>query len=46
MIEKGDHLYETQISQKLEAANHGKIVAINIETEALEIADKAIAEIA
>lgn len=27
--QRGDHLYETQICQKVEAGNHGNIVAID-----------------
>ncbi|WP_340643499.1 hypothetical protein, partial [Phormidium pseudopriestleyi] len=38
----GDHWYETQIRQKVEAGNHGKIVAIDIETGTYEVADEIL----
>ncbi len=37
--QRGDALYESEIRQQVEAGNHGKIVAINIETGAFELAD-------
>ena len=40
--QRGDRWYETQIRQKVEAGNHGKIVAIDIETGAFELADDTI----
>ena len=40
--QRGDRWYETQIRQKVEAGNHGKIVAIDIETGAFELADNTI----
>ena len=36
---RGDEIYESQVRSKVEAGNHGKIVAIDIETEAFELAD-------
>jgi hypothetical protein len=36
---RGDEIYETQVRPQVEAGNHGKIVAINIETGAFEVAD-------
>mgnify|MGYP001178273310 CR=1 FL=1 len=35
--QRGDRWYETQIRQKVEAGNYGKIVAIDIETGAFEV---------
>lgn len=39
---RGDELYETQVRSQVEKANHGKIVAIDIETGAFEIADEIL----
>jgi hypothetical protein len=36
---RGDEIYESQIRQQVEDGNHGKIVAIDIETGAFELAD-------
>jgi hypothetical protein len=36
---RGDEIYESQVRQQVEQGNHGKIVAINIETGAFEVAD-------
>jgi hypothetical protein len=36
---RGDEIYESQIRQQVEEGNHGKIVAIDIETGAFELAD-------
>ncbi len=36
---RGDELYETQVRAQVEAGNHGKIVAIDIETGTFEVAD-------
>jgi hypothetical protein len=41
--QRGDTLYETQIRAQVEEGNHGKIVAIDIETGAFEVADDTIA---
>jgi len=37
--QRGDALYESQIRSQVEKENHGKIVAIDIETGAFEIAE-------
>jgi len=37
--QRGDQIYQNEIRQKVEAGNHGKIVAIDIETGAFEIAE-------
>jgi hypothetical protein len=37
--QRGDVLYESQIRSQVEEGNHGKIVAIDIETGAFEVAD-------
>lgn len=39
----GDEIYESQIRPQVEEGNYGKIVAIDIETGAFEVADTAIA---
>jgi hypothetical protein len=39
---RGDALYETQIRPQVEAGNQGKIVAIDIETGAFEVADEIV----
>jgi len=36
---RGDEIYESQVRQQVEEGNQGKIVAIDIETGAFEIAD-------
>jgi hypothetical protein len=38
----GDALYESQIRSQVESGNHGKIVAIDIETGAFEVADDIV----
>jgi hypothetical protein len=40
---RGDELYETQIRPQVEADNHGKIVAIDLETGAFEVDASEIA---
>jgi len=40
---RGDEIYESQVRPKVEAGNHGKIVAIDLETEDFEIDASAIA---
>ncbi|KAF3887627.1 MULTISPECIES: hypothetical protein [Nostocales] len=40
---RGNEIYESQVRQQVEEGNHGKIVAIDIETGAFEIADNTIA---
>jgi hypothetical protein len=36
---RGDEIYESQIRSQVEEGNYGKIVAIDIETGAFEVAD-------
>ena len=38
----GHKIYETQVRSKVEEGNHGKIVAIDIETGEFEIADNSL----
>jgi hypothetical protein len=40
--QRGDDLYESQIRSKVEEGNHGKIVAIDIETGAFEVAEDIV----
>jgi histidinol dehydrogenase len=40
--QRGDEIYEAQVRSKVEEGNHGKIVAIDIETEAFEVADDIV----
>ena len=35
--QRGDALYETEVRAQVEAGNHGKIVAIDLETGAFEV---------
>jgi hypothetical protein len=37
--QRGNQIYETQVRSQVEEGNRGKIVAINIETGAFEVAD-------
>ena len=39
---RGDLLYQTQIRPQVEANNHGKIVAIDIETGSFELANNTM----
>lgn len=39
---RGNDIYEREIRTKVEAGNHGKIVAIDIETGAYEVAEDVI----
>jgi hypothetical protein len=41
--QRGDALYDLQIRSQVEEGNHGKIVAIDIETGAFELADDTMA---
>jgi ribosomal protein L21E len=41
--QRGDALYQSEVRQQVEEGNHGKIVAIDIETGAFELADDTIA---
>jgi hypothetical protein len=40
---RGHEIYESQIRSQVEADHHGKIVAIDIETGAFEVADESLA---
>jgi len=40
--QRGDYLYETQIKSQVEVGNNNKIVAIDIETGAFEVADEIL----
>ena len=40
--QRGDALYESQIRSQVEEGNHGKIVAIDIETGVFEVADDVV----
>ncbi|PSB22196.1 hypothetical protein C7B65_02000 [Phormidesmis priestleyi ULC007] len=42
---RGDEIYESQVRSQVETGNHGKIVAIDIETGAFEVAENTIAAI-
>ncbi len=42
LARRGQELYETCIRQQVEAGNKGKIVAIDIETGAFELADETM----
>lgn len=42
LAQRGQALYESQIRQQVEAGNKGKIVAIDIETGAFEVADDVL----
>lgn len=39
---RGDDLYEHQIRAQVEAGNHGKIVAIDVDTGAFAVADDVL----
>jgi hypothetical protein len=39
---RGDEIYESQVRHQVEEDNHGKIVAIDIETGAFEVADEIL----
>ncbi len=40
--QRGNELYESQVRSQVEDGNHGKIVAIDIETGAFEVAEDTI----
>ena len=40
--QRGDEIYESQVRQQVEEGNHGKIVAIDIETGTFEVADEIL----
>ncbi|WNZ23117.1 hypothetical protein HJG54_09755 [Leptolyngbya sp. NK1-12] len=42
LAQRGKELYESQIRQQVEPNNFGKIVAIDIETGAFEVADDTL----
>jgi hypothetical protein len=42
LAQRGQALYESSIRQQVEAENEGKIVAIDIETGAFEVADNVL----
>ncbi|VEP15259.1 conserved hypothetical protein [Hyella patelloides LEGE 07179] len=42
---RGNEIYESQVRQQVEEGNDGKIVAIDIETGAFEVADTPIAAV-
>jgi hypothetical protein len=39
---RGHEIYESQVRSQIEEGNHGKIVAIDIETGAFEVADDSL----
>jgi hypothetical protein len=39
---RGNEIYESQVRQQIEDSNFGKIVAIDIETGAFEVADELL----
>jgi hypothetical protein len=39
---RGDEIYESQVRSQVEEGNHGKIVAIDIETGAFEVANDLV----
>jgi hypothetical protein len=41
--QRGDEIYETQVRSQVEEGNHGKIVAIDIETGAFEVEKDSLA---
>jgi hypothetical protein len=43
--QRGNTLYESNIRSQVEESNHGKIVAIDIETGAFEVADTSMAAV-
>ncbi|MCU0534599.1 MAG: hypothetical protein MUD14_11965 [Hydrococcus sp. Prado102] len=42
LARRGQELYKSQIRQQVEAGNEGKIVAIDIETGAFEVAENVL----
>ncbi len=40
--QRGHEIYESQVRSEIEAGNHGRIVAIDIETRAFEVADDSL----
>ncbi len=43
--QRGNEIYESQVRSQVEVGNYGKIVAIDIETGAFEVADTAMAAV-
>jgi hypothetical protein len=43
--QRGDALYKSEIQSQVEEGNHGKIIAIDIETGAFEVADTSMAAV-
>ncbi len=41
--QRGDEIYQSQVRPQVEEGNHGKIVAIDIETGSFEVADDLLA---
>ncbi len=39
---RGDEIYESQVRSQVEEGNHGRIVAIDIETGAFEVANDSL----
>jgi hypothetical protein len=39
---RGNEIYESQVRSQVEEGNHGRIVAIDIETGAFEVADELL----
>jgi hypothetical protein len=39
---RGNEIYESQVRSQVEEGNHGRIVAIDIETGAFEVADDSL----
>lgn len=39
---RGNEIYQSQIKDRVEVDNHGRIIAIDIETGAFEIADNTV----
>jgi hypothetical protein len=39
---RGNEIYESQVRQQVEEGNHGRIVAIDIETGAFAVADNVV----
>jgi hypothetical protein len=39
---RGDEIYESQVRQQVEEGNHGKLVAIDIESGAFEVAEDLV----
>lgn len=40
--QRGNEIYESQVRQQVEEGNHGKIVAIDIETGVFEVSDDLV----